>query len=312
MVVAKFLALLRLIRWPNLLIVVVTQYLVAYQLICPGLDAAGIRATLSSFHFLLLVSGSVFLTASGYVINDIHDQEADRYNRPEKRVLGKSWSEAEGLFLYALFTLLACATFFALGYSLQAPWFTALCPLLIVLLWWYSAKLQAVPLVGNLLVAFLCAFVPGIVWLVEYPALQQLALLEPAAWQRIWSVGLAYLLFAFFSTLFREMVKDLEDREGDAAAGYATLAVHFGKKRARQIALWTGGIFLLSLSLALGLYWSYSRNTAGVILASAVVLVPSLYAFDCLLRARVKRDYHLSSAWIKVGMGAGLLMLIYL
>src|SRR5215207_9281456 len=73
-------AFLRLIRWPNLVFIALTQLLFYYSIYQPLFGNQDDK-TLS-----LLVAASLFIAAAGYIINDYFDLNIDQINKPEKNV----------------------------------------------------------------------------------------------------------------------------------------------------------------------------------------------------------------------------------
>src|SRR5690554_8031607 len=88
-------AFLRLIRFKNLLIIVLLQLLLRYVLLLPMLAHYGLEPALSHLRFALLVLTTVFLAASGYVINDYFDIKTDLINRPSRVVAGQVYRSEE-------------------------------------------------------------------------------------------------------------------------------------------------------------------------------------------------------------------------
>ena len=80
-------ALLRLVRFPNLVIVALTQYLLYYGLLLPAFRQYSLEPALDGEHFSLLVAVTLLISAGGYVINDIVDFRIDLINRPDKVVI---------------------------------------------------------------------------------------------------------------------------------------------------------------------------------------------------------------------------------
>ncbi|MGB3775028.1 MAG: prenyltransferase, partial [Leeuwenhoekiella sp.] len=74
---------LHLIRYKNLLLLLLTQMLVHFGF----LKALEIPVALSNGEFFMLALATLCIAAAGYVINDIEDVEIDRINRPEKRLI---------------------------------------------------------------------------------------------------------------------------------------------------------------------------------------------------------------------------------
>ena len=77
---SRIISFLKLIRLKNLIIVALTQLLIKFYLINPFIE----NFILSNTQFYLLVLATVFITASGYIINDIYDVSTDTINNNQK------------------------------------------------------------------------------------------------------------------------------------------------------------------------------------------------------------------------------------
>ena len=77
---SRIFSFLKLIRLKNLTIVALTQLLIKFSLINPFVD----NFILTNAQFYLLVLATVFITASGYIINDIYDVATDTINKNQK------------------------------------------------------------------------------------------------------------------------------------------------------------------------------------------------------------------------------------
>src|ERR1700722_8091093 len=85
-------AFFRLIRWPNLLFIALTQFLFYYFILLPRfhhLKFEYYANILKPFYFYLLSLSSVLIAAAGYIINDYFDLNIDRVNKPERLVVDK-------------------------------------------------------------------------------------------------------------------------------------------------------------------------------------------------------------------------------
>ena len=165
--------------------------------------------------YVLLAALSAGFTASaGNIINDIFDIEIDKINRPTRPLpLGiLTINEAYILFLI-------CFVISGLLVVTISQIVVIIVLLSHLLLFLYSKYLKRIPLVGNITVAFLTGLVfifGGVV--VENPS----AAIIPA-------------LFAFFINLIRELVKDMQDVEGDRAAGVITFPIKFGFQKTKYL-----------------------------------------------------------------------------
>jgi geranylgeranylglycerol-phosphate geranylgeranyltransferase len=165
-----------------------------------GLDIAGIGrlGSASVWVALLLAAGSTACaTAAGNVLNDLRDLESDRRNHPDRPLVtgeltrGGARALLAGLFVASLLLILPVVT----AHWLLLPiWGAAVGAILL-----YEFRLKAGGLSGNGLVAFLTAAV---------------FLYGAAAVGSVWSV-VPFAFMAFFATLSREVIKDMEDAEGD-------------------------------------------------------------------------------------------------
>lgn len=301
-------SIVRLIRLPNLIIVALTQGLLYFGLLQPAFSAHGISPVLPPLPFLLFVLVTLIVSAAGYIINDIMDVAIDEQNRPRKVVIGRSFSIGAAYRLYGVLHLIGMGLAVYLAQYVGQLALAGLYPLAALLLHVYSTHLQRWALVGNGLIALLCAGVAGIVWFAERAGFTRLAELAPERAGQIGGIITWYLAFAFLSTLYRELVKDIEDQKGDTNGRYATAPVLWGERAAKGIAAAFGlglGLFLaLMLFSELELFrrqWLYYFG--------GILLLPVAWSLYGLFGARTQADYHRVSQAIKLTMLGGLLLL---
>jgi len=103
---SRIISFLELIRLKNLIIVALTQLLIKFSLINPFLEKIKIKPVLLNTEFYLLVLATVFITASGYIINDIYDVATDTINKNQKRIIGQSIKSRNAIFWYIFFNLI--------------------------------------------------------------------------------------------------------------------------------------------------------------------------------------------------------------
>jgi len=246
----------KLLRWPNLLIIFLTQLLIWVDVIHPMAKLSGSSEHfLQGSHFVLLSLTTILIAAAGYVINDYYDRAIDQINKPEKVIIGRIFSVRLCLWLYAILNLLALALSVYLSHQLQMVDLAGIQLFCIFLLWLYAAVLKAKPVWGNLAVALLTALT--ILILVAYEPLMypfsslSFLIAEP---QRLfinplWVISV-YAFFAFMTTWMREIVKDMQDVKGDAAVGCRTLPIVAGVKLATLMVVLLGIVAILVLLLA--------------------------------------------------------------
>ena len=279
---------LRFLRWPNLVIIAVTMVLVRQVVLAPHVTSFD----MSNLAFAAMVLATMLIAAFGYVVNDVADLDIDLVNKPERVFVGRHISQpaadvaAGGLLVGAALLLVWALPDWTL-------WMLVF-PAAAAALWAYAVYLKCAPLLGNLVVAGLSALVPWVVLVAEGGLVETTAPHVPTL------VG-AYIGFAFVASLFRELVKDLEDRDGDAAYGCQTLAVRsWGGTLALAIATGLGlltGVTTFLLSVQAGA-WAWG-------IAIGLVGLPALIAVE-----RTARGAHgLASQMAKMVMLGGLVLL---
>lgn len=198
--------MLKLTRFWNLLIIAAAQVFTAGFLMGPG--------RWCDRRLYALALSTVIIAAAGYIINDYYDVKIDYINKPSRVVVGKGVTRRSALFLHGLFS--AAGILLGVWLSLRVAALNIFC---VFLLWWYSNNLKRWPFVGNFAVALLTGLS---IWAVA--VLFRSASLEVAA----------YAVLAFFITLIREIIKDMEDVRGDNTFGCQTLPVVWGMRGTKR------------------------------------------------------------------------------
>ncbi len=298
-------AFLKLIRWPNLLIILLSMVLITFFVIKPGLGLP-FSAGLGMAGFWLLAVAVLFTAMGGYVLNDLKDRKTDEVNKPGKNVFENGFSVKTGKILYWIFTLTGVVAGTVLSQWYGNITFSLIFILTAGLLWFYAERYQCQPLVGNGVVAFLSALSFGLVWLFEVMALQiQHLSVDPLRLHLVNNLVLIYMGFAFLVSLLREVVKDMEDEAGDRATGCLTLPVAHGMQKAKNVAL---AVNLSGLLASFAIQWFFYRWQF-TFLFLYFFLIDLLFSFVLLklVRAKSKPHFQLVSLWIKLLMVAGIL-----
>jgi 4-hydroxybenzoate polyprenyltransferase len=304
----KIIGYLKILRIPNLLMVVVTMYLMRWSVISPILGLYDIDLQVSELAFLCLVISTVFIAAAGYVINDYHDVRADRINQPGRVVIDDQVSRRMAMLMHVVLNTVGVILGIVFSLFYRVPWMMIIFIGSPILLWYYSISLKHKLLIGNLAISFLTGTVPLLVILFEYPLLARNYADYPAFSTQgihallIWI--LAFGFFAFMTNLIREIIKDAEDYAGDKESGSRTVPICWGFKATNYI------IFGLSL-LTLGFltYFFLVHLTDKVSLAYFIILlaIPFLFLAVKTLFSRNSRDYHYLSQLTKIIMLLGIL-----
>ena len=302
---------LQLIRFPNLIIVVLTQYLLQYFILIPAFRKAELTPLLDHFHFFILVLSTLIIAAGGYIINDIEDLEIDKMNKPERVIVGKFISVKNAHRLYWGITSIGLLISVYLALYVNNLPLVLIYPTAIYLLYIYSKSLKKSVLWGNLIVSIFCSFVAGIVLFAERANFFKLFDIDSEIGNHVALIFLAYMLFAFFSTMFREIVKDIEDVDGDLKNNCTTLPITHGIGMAKNVAY-----FFAIVLLGLLNFWVYLRCLVGaekdLIFFIGGIILPLLFAIYQLKMATSKIQMHQVSSLAKYIMLSGILYLLFL
>lgn len=295
-------AFFKIIRWPNLLIIVLVQYLIRFFII----ESLNVPHVLNHLYFFLGVLCSISLAAAGYIINDIYDLDTDSANKPERMAIGKGISLNNSWGLYVAFNIIAIISGYLVAHEAGMPNLWLLPPVAIALLYLYSVDLKKRPLIGNLLISLLTGLPVFLVAL--FDVLPAASVDTASIIQPVFYVILGYALFASYTNLVREIIKDAEDIEGDMAQGYRTLAILTGRSSIRYVII--GLLFiLLACTLAFNYYISESDPISAIYLG-LFVNIPIVYLMIKVWKAKTKIDFKKSSILLKIIMLTGIVSMV--
>lgn len=272
-------SLLKLTRFGNLIIIALAQYFTSGFLI--GMH------TLNDFKLFLLSLSTVSIAAGGYVINDYYDVKIDYINKPDRVVIGKSITRRYAILFHVLLSSLGILLGFYLSWRIAA-----VNMLSVFLLWLYSNNLKRLPFIGNLTVAFLTG----------------LAIYTIDIFYRTNnSLVIIYALFAFFMTLIREVIKDMEDLKGDNSFGCKTLPIIWGLRKTKiliyVILVVFAGVVIVLNQLYRALPFKYHL---------IFLFIPLLWLLYRLFKADMKKDFRRLSIFCKVIMMLGILSMAFM
>ena len=306
----SIIAFFRLIRITNLMFVALTQFLIQFAVIKPILASAGLTASLSTVDFLLLVLSTVLIAAGGYVINDYFDLKIDSFNKPKRITIGINF-KSRGIILLHL-----GLNFLAIAIGIYVSWKAGnlkLCfinPITAGLLWFYSTGYKKQPFIGNVVVSFLTAMVVLIVVLYESQLFHPSDIYSMQAAKTIFIVTFFYFLFAFFISLMREIVKDMEDIAGDSNYGCRTLPIVIGMERSKQIVYVIG--FMLMSGIAYVEYFQWlGKDFLSTFYLFVTLQAPLLVMLYFLRKANHSKQFGQVSTLIKLVMLLGILTMAY-
>lgn len=311
----NFLYFLRLIRLPNLIIVALTQYLLQYYILLPELKKVNLMPLLPNFEFFLLVFSTILIAAGGYIINDIEDVEIDKLNKPEKKqIVGRIYPLSISWKMYVFSIILGFIISIYLALFIYNFVQILIYPTAIGMLYAYSKWWKRQPLIGNFVVSFFCAFVAWIVFYAEkinfiseklHNVITSGTQQEGYDFLKLTFVG--YAVFAFISTLFREIIKDIEDVQGDKAGNCRTLPVIIGMDKSKKWAFVVGFIFL---SLVIIFSFILRGDWVKILILNLTISIPIIYALFLLVKSHRKEDFSFLSKLAKFIMLSGLVFIL--
>jgi 4-hydroxybenzoate polyprenyltransferase len=307
----NIISFLRLIRLKNLIIVALTQLLIKFSLI----NHFSKNFILSNNQFYILVLATLFITASGYIINDIYDVKTDKINKEKRRIIGKSITSSNAIRWYILFNFLGLGLGIYIANIVENPYYSLIFIYCIFSLWSYSKRMKTSFLLGNLQVSILTAL--SIFNVALFDILPN-GINENNGEMMILKIILFYAAFAFMITFIREMIKDLEDIEGDKKIKANTIAITLGIEKTKWVSL------ILTIFTFLGTvyfqYFQYSITTSefeydifiwGVNKISIiyVIFIQFLFLFLSfrIYNSKIKNHFYFISQLCKVIMIVGIL-----
>ena len=301
---------LRLFRVGNLMMIALTQYLAYYTIVVAILKASLFTPSLSKLDFFLLSFSTCIIAAAGYVINNYFDKDIDASNN---RNSTPAISQKAKLVLFFVCSGIGIVIGCYLTYVSGLRQIAIINTLTAGLLYFYSASYKRIMLVGNFVVAFLtgvAVFLPAFADYELQYAFRDITLppSNNAAYNLriiVMLVG-AYAAFAFLLTFVREIIKDMEDMEGDALHGCKTLPLVAGVRISKLI---IQTIILTVLLLLAYVQWSQHQWENKITFGYTVMLVqlPLIILFGYLVFANEKKQFHVASLMSKVAMLLGVL-----
>lgn len=214
LLLTKIFSFFSVVRGYNIFVIALAQYLAAIFILSPEIRALDV---ILDYQLFILVLASSLTIASGYIINNFYDAKKDLINRPRKVMIDRLVSQQTKLKVYFAINFIVALISFIVSW--RAMLFFSV---YIFLIWFYSHKLKKYPIVGNITASVL-AVLPFFAILLYY--------------KNFYQVIFAHAVFLYLLILIREIIKDLENIEGDLSSNYRTIPVLFGEKIAKNIIL---------------------------------------------------------------------------
>ena len=301
-------AFFKLIRWPNLFFIALTQILFFYCIL-PFVYKGIQTSSLSPLIFYLLITASVTIAAAGYIINDYFDLNIDLINKPSKLIIERHIKRRWAIFFHILLSGIGFVISCYVGYKLRNIYIPFFNLLAIASLWFYSTTFKKKLLIGNVLISLLTAWVILVITVAEYGLIRN-SLVSSFIIPRLLKVSFLYAGFAFAISLIREVIKDMEDLQGDIKYGCETMPIVWGIPVSKVFAgVWlvvlTGGVAVLQFYV-LQLGWWLSA-----IYCVLLIIIPLLWILKQLYRAQNAADFSRLSSAVKIVMLTGIISMVF-
>lgn len=266
------------------------------------------NSALHSWQYAIMVLATVCIAAGGNIINDIQDVYADRINKPGRVIVAAKISEKNANWLYILLTFTGVILGFYVANASDKPGFAVIFVLISGLLYFYSVSLKKIPVAGNLLISLLVAMVvliTGIFTLLPIASEANLYLFK-----YVFKILFWYSCFAFYINMLRELIKDIEDVDGDHAAGVVSIPILIGRKRSVKL------LSILATLPCIGLFFAIYEYLHTHPLLNAYLLFaimgPLLYVSFTSWDAKKRKQYRRISLLLKIIMVLGVLSIVIL
>ncbi len=306
----KLLAVLKLMRWPNLVFIALAQFLAFVCIVFPSLKLqygmnGELLTPLDLFVFgkvmIPLVLSTVLIAAAGYMINDYFDIRIDSVNKPERVVLSKIISRRAMIIWHSVLNTAALVLVVKLAFDNQLR-LIAIQLFCITALVVYSMSFKRKLFIGNVLVGILIGLSVLLVGIYE-PDFKVLSF-QGIYTKLLW----LYTLFAFLITLVREIIKDTEDMKGDLQEGCRTIPIVYGLEMTKKMIYFI--YFLLLGLVAAFIAKLFAAKTVLCFYFIIGIILPSLFLIYKIHLAKSTSDFAKLSSWVKWLTLSGILSMI--
>lgn len=306
-------AYLKLIRIGNVLFIGFFQLLLRWGLILPILEQWGIEPAMTTMQFVILVVATMSIAASGNAINDYFDVRCDSINRPDTQVVDKLIDRKVAILIHVVLSLVGVFCGLYISFVFRKESYALMFIAVPILLWFYSTHFKKQMLIGNLIVALLTALVAFLVVSAEIAAIVaagQADILQNEACRLAWGYTAVFAFFAFTTNLAREIVKDMEDIDGDIECGGHTIPIEMGMRNSKIV------VVLLQLLIIVVLWLAYfdvnAINSVPYLWLYLVlcITIPILLVIYLTIKAQNNKNYHTISKLCKVVMFLGILPIL--
>ncbi|MBP5476072.1 MAG: geranylgeranylglycerol-phosphate geranylgeranyltransferase [Paludibacteraceae bacterium] len=302
----------RLVRGENLVFIVILMWAMTYWVARSLMAMHSFSDLMPDWLWLLLTLAAVLIAAGGYVVNDYFDIKIDRINRPDRLVVTRTVSKNTAMRLFYCLTAAGVVAGMSAAWVLRSPRLGIIFAITPGLLWFYSASYKRMLIVGNVIVAFLSSLLPLLVaiaqtaWLTRLYGEEMMRYMPVGRHLFVWLGGFA--LFAFLCSWVREVVKDLQDQNGDRELECHTMPIVWGNIWSKVFAT---TLIAIIAALIAWLHWGHrmpfpttwhSPATRYIVFG---LYVPLACEIALLWSAKIDTDYRSAQGLMKFIMFLG-------
>lgn len=303
---------MQLVRWSNLLFLAVLVWVMDKWVAVPVLNQAAFGEQLPWYTLLLIVCATVLIAAGGYVVNDYFDVKIDRINRPDQLIVTRTVSRESAVRLSMWLSGTGVVCGLASAALLKSTTIAILFVFVPGLLWFYSSSYKRLFMIGNLTIALLAGLTPMMVAFANIAQLRlryELILPYTTLEHDLYAWLGGFALFAFLLTWIREIIKDMQDQQGDRELECHSMPVVWGEKWTK---VFVTVLIVLTLAIIGHLWWHVlpfphtwmSLSTRYIVLG---ISIPLLGALWLLWAAKIPSDYKTCQQVVKLTMALGMM-----
>ena len=293
---------LKLIRFQNLVAMVLIQYLIRFTLIIPSYSKENV---LSEFYFALLLFSILLIVGAGYTINDYFDIKVDSENKDEHVIVGRTIKRRIALVIHFILTSVGLILGFYIAYKINQLVISIILIVCAYILWVYNLKLKRIFFLANLIVAGLSA-----VFVTSIPTLE--IFLKYNHNTSINNIKTLILIatFAFILSLMNEIIKDLRTVQGDKKYKIRTLPTVWGLLKTKEFLKWLSIITAFIISIIA--ITKFKTNLTILSYAFIFIIGPLFLLNVWVYKAQHTIDYERISKLNKFIIFAGIMSMLFL
>jgi 4-hydroxybenzoate polyprenyltransferase len=251
------------------------------------------------------------IAAAGYIINDYFDINIDKVNKPQRLVIGKGIKRRVAIGAHTVINFIAIVIALYVSYSIGSLRLALIHFICAGGLWFYSTTFKRQFFIGNFVIALFTALVPLIAVIYDLLPIYRkyIPIEEHLSFRSVWEYVIALSFFAFTLTLLREIIKDIEDVDGDKEYGCQTLPIVLGIKTSKYIAIFIALATMICLGFIQQQFLKIDDMNSFIYFSVALQL-PLLFLIFRIFTAKEKKQFHFAGNLSKFIMLMGICYLL--